>query len=684
MKPRLIILLFIVGSNGYAQEFPKREIDLQQFVDELFANQDDDLNYEDLYENLAQLLSNPADLNRVTKEQLQALFFLNDPVIESILNYRLQAGPFLSVYELQNVPGMTRDLFLKIVPFVTVNDPGAWQNSSLWNRIQSGQNSYLILRYDQTLEKKLGYQETAPPGSKYIGSPGRYYARFRSSYPGDYSFGITAEKDAGEAITWAPTRRQYGPDYLSFHAQVLNKGRLKNLIVGDYQAQFGQGLLLGSAFGIGKSAEAVTTIRRPTIGFMSYTSLYESGYFRGVSVTYSLHKQLHIHGMYSSRWRDGNLVRDTLDDNATISSLSTSGLHRTATELANKNTLFEQNVVGGLTFKVKTLELGVLLHHTWFNRAIIRKPTVYNQFYFRGSQNTNVGAYWNYTLRQVAVFGEVAQTLGKGFAATTGLIASITSSLDFSFLVRTLDRDYTSFYSNALAENSIAQNELGFYWGWKYQLSKKFSFTGYVDLFRFPWLRYRSYSPSNGTEWLMRFNYKPSRTILFFIQFMEETKQRNLSAESNLYTAAPGIKRNYWLHLEYEASPQLQFRTRAQFNTYQLGETTTGGMVLLQDITFHIQKFSVSGRYALFDTDSYDNRIYIYERDVWLAFTFPAYEGVGVKNYLLVQYSFNRQVDLWLRWAFKRYTDRDTIGSAGETIDGNRQNDVRFQVRIRF
>jgi hypothetical protein len=684
MKPGFVILLLIVASHVYAQEFPKREIDLQQFVDELFANQDDDLNYEDLYENLAQLLSNPADLNRVTKEQLQALFFLSDPVIESMLNYRQQAGPFLSVYELQNVPGMTRDLFLKIVPFFTVNAPGAWQSSSLWNRIQSGQNNYLVLRYDQTLEKKLGYQETAPPGSKYAGSPGRYYTRFRSSYPGDYSFGVTAEKDAGEAITWSPTRKQYGPDYLSFHAQVLNKGKLRNLIVGDYQAQFGQGLLLGSAFGIGKSAEAVTTIRRPTIGFMPYTSLYESGYFRGVSATYSFHKQLQLHGMYSSRWRDGNLVRDTLDENATISSFSTSGLHRTATELANKNTLFEQNVVGGLTFKVKTLELGVLLHHTWFNRDVIRKPTVYNQFYFRGDQNTNVGAYWNYTFRQVALFGEVAQTLGKGFAATTGLIASLTSSLDFSFLVRTFDRDYTSFYSNALAENSIAQNELGFYWGWKYQFSKKFSFTGYVDLFRFPWLRYRSYSPSNGTEWLLRFNYRPSRNILFFIQFMEETKQRNLSAESNLYTNAPGIKRNYWIHLEYEASPQLQFRTRAQFNTYQLGENTTGGMVLLQDITFHTQKFSISGRYALFDTDSYDNRIYIYERDVWLAFTFPAYEGVGVKNYILAQYSFNRQVDLWLRWAFKRYTDRETIGSGGETIDGNRQNDVRFQVRIRF
>ncbi|MDZ7646335.1 MAG: hypothetical protein U5K54_03650 [Cytophagales bacterium] len=67
--------------------------------------------------------------------------------------------------------------------------------------------------------------------------------------------------------------------FFSFHAQVLNKGKFKNLIVGDYQAQFGQGLILGSAFGIGKSAEAVTTIRRPNIGFMPYSSLYRPADF---------------------------------------------------------------------------------------------------------------------------------------------------------------------------------------------------------------------------------------------------------------------------------------------------------------------------------------------------------------------------------------------------------------------
>jgi hypothetical protein len=154
----------------------------------------------------------------------------------------------------------------------------------------------------------VGYLNTTSEASRYHGSPDRMYMRFRTSRPGDFSLGFTAEKDAGEKIAWAPERKQYGAGFLSFHAQVLNKKKIKNLIIGDYQAQFGQGLVLGSAFGIGKNAEAVSTTRRANIGFMPYTSAYEAGYFRGAAVSYQAAKFVTLHGFYSTRWRDGNLA----------------------------------------------------------------------------------------------------------------------------------------------------------------------------------------------------------------------------------------------------------------------------------------------------------------------------------------------------------------------------------------
>jgi hypothetical protein len=93
-------------------------------------------------------------------------------------------------------------------------------------------------------------------------------------------------------------------------------------------------------------------------------------------------------------------------------------------------------------------------------------------------------------------------------------------------------------------------------------------------------------------------------------------------------------------------------------------------------------KISLTARYALFDTEDYDNRQYVYENDVWLAFSLPAYEGKGVRNYLLLSYKLNRHISAWVRFSHVRYTDREEIGSGYDLIEGNTRNDVKFQLRI--
>jgi hypothetical protein len=265
-----------------------------------------------------------------------------------------------------------------------------------------------------------------------------------------------------------------------------------------------------------------------------------------------------------------------------------------------------------------------------------------------------------------------------------GVLTSLTPRLDVSLVVRKFDKNFYSFYSNAIAENSTPQNESGIYWGWKYSFNKKYSLAGYVDLFSFPWLKYRSYSPSDGHEWLIRFNYKPSKTVALFLQAREESKQRNTGVDHNLYLTADGIKRNYWMNCDYTANANLSFRTRLQVSTYTIAGKMTRGMVVAQDVVYERGRFTVTGRYALFDTDDYDNRLYLYERDAWLSFTFPAYYGKGIRNYLMLQYRAGRKADLWLRWSQTRYTDREVIGSGGETIVGDTRNDVKLQARIRF
>jgi hypothetical protein len=686
VKQIFVIGIFLSAAwPASGQLLSRKNVDIDKLIDEILAIQDEDINYEDLYENLLQLYTNQADLNLISAEQLRSLYVLKEQQIQAFLNYREEAGPFLSEYELQNIEGFTPEVINQLLPFVTVQDPAGTIDKSFWRRVLHEKNNFLILRIDRTLEDKKGYLRSTPESSRYSGSPERLYSRFQVRRPGDFSFGFTAEKDAGEQWRWAPAQKQFGPDFLSFHGQVLNKGKIKNLIVGDFQAQFGQGLVLGSAFGIGKNAEAVNTIRRGNLGFLPYTSAYEARYLRGLALTYAVTPNVFVNVMASSQWRDGRIQQDTTSESSElISSFQITGFHRTPSERAGRSTVLEKNLAAVLNYRNKSWDAGLLLHYTHFNVPVQRTPNLYNQYYFEGNQNTNAGFFLNYSWNNFAFFSEGAQTVNHGMGLIAGLLGSVTSTLDVSLLFRKYDRDFITFYSNALSENTTPQNENGIYWGWKYMPSKKYSFTGYVDLFRFPWLRYRSYTLSNGNEWLLRMNYRPSRNITLFAQVREEVKVRNSTSTDNLYRTAPGIRRNYWINADYDVTPSLSLRTRAQFSRYELANTATHGMVLLQDITWRWRNLTLSARYALFDTDDYDNRIYIYERDVWLAFSFPAYYGVGIRNYVLLQYRITKKIDVWLRWAQTRYTDRDRIGSGTETIEGNVKNDFKIQTRIRL
>lgn len=683
MKKLFVLLLLPLVSWLHAQEAGKKEVDPSALVDEIFATQDANINYEQLYENFLQLLSHPLDLNTVTDEQLRALYILSPQQISAFLAYRKETGRILSEYELQTI--LDETTFQRIIPFVKVNEESESLDKRLFRRIISAPDRYLLLRWGRTLEQQRGYTESATASTKYLGSPGNMYVRFRSSRTGDFSAGFTLKKDAGERIQWDAASHYYGFDYVSFHVQALNKGRIQNLVLGDYQAQFAQGLTLGSVFGIGKNGETINTLRRANVGFTPYTSLYEAGYFRGAALSYSLNKDMTLHTLASVRGRDGSLQADSLSDLGNyVSSFSFTGLHRTASELAQRNTITESNGAMVIQFKREGIDAGLIGHHTHFSTPLQRSATLYNAFQFNGSDNTNAGAYLNYNLNNLAFFSEYSQTLHHGKALVAGVLASLTSKLETSLLYRKFDRNFYSFYSNAIAENSIPQNEEGIYWGIKYSFSKKMAAAGYIDLFNFPWLKYRSYSPSEGSEWLARFNWRPSKTVYFFVQVREETKQRNASEDGNLYRTLPGTKRSYWINVDYAASLKLSFKTRWQMSEYQLGKSLTNGMMLLQDVTVDLRKITVSGRFAIFDTDDYDNRLYVHEKDAWLAFSFPAYFGKGVRQMLLLRYKLTEKVDIWLRWACTNYLNQEIIGSGGDQISGSSRNDIKFQARIRL
>jgi hypothetical protein len=118
--------------------------------------------------------------------------------------------------------------------------------------------------------------------------------------------------------------------------------------------------------------------------------------------------------------------------------------------------------------------------------------------------------------------------------------------------------------------------------------------------------------------------------------------------------------------------------------TFSTSNHTSYGLALAQDIRADIGKFQLTGRYVLFDTDDYDTRQYMYENDVLLAFSMPAYFGLGVRKMIMVKYKINRHLSVWVRYASTRYHEAEKIETIDNTIDQSIKNDLKFQLQIQF
>ncbi|MEP2770890.1 MAG: helix-hairpin-helix domain-containing protein [Fulvivirga sp.] len=696
MKRFLTISLFLlIVINSVGQEYPLQEIDIQQFVEEIFAFQDEDASYDELYEALLLHYSDPLNLNIADREDLKSLFVLSDYQINNFLDYREKYGALLSIYELQAIPGFDKTTIYRFLPFVTIRDDGlSADNRPLLKRIFSERNNYLLLRYERTLEEKKGY--TTPvihagetPPSRYVGGSGKHYARFRVSHTRDFSIGFTAEKDAGEAYTWDAETNRYGADFYSWHFQLQNKGKLKNLIVGDYQIQYGQSLLLGAGFNVGKGGETITTVRRSNSGIRPYTSVIETGFFRGAASTYQAGKNIEVTGFYSMLNQDAIVRADSAESiEDFITSIQSSGFHRTPNEIDAKGDILEQTYGGVIHYqnKQKDLQIGLTGVVNDFEVPLIRNNTLYNTFEFSGTNNYNVGLFYNYNWQNVSLFGEAARSKNGGIGAVGGAIVSLTPKLETSIVLRNYDKDFHSFYGQSFGESSTRNiNERGLYWGLKYRPTRKYEFSAYFDQFTFPWLRFGINAPSSGYEYLLRANYKPSRGTLLYAQYRQQSKMDDPSGqEEPIHFPLNGIKRNYLINLDLKVNDNLGLKSRVQFSNYDFNNQRTKGYAIMQDLYATFWNFKLSTRFALFDTEDFENRQYAYERDVLYAFSIPAYFGVGTRQYILLQYGVTRKIDLYARIARTHYRDRDTISSGLEAIDGNKKTDVKFQVRVKF
>ncbi len=686
-----LMMLFSVGL--YAQQEDQINNLIQQIVESYADDEDDDIDVELLTQNLTFYYQSPLNLNKATFTELSELQLLNPPQIDALLNHRKRAGDLLNIYELQSIKYFDLATIERLLPFVEVKGAIDDVNIPIGKLLSKGKH-FILARYAQTLEDRAGYLN-----EKFLGSPQKLYARYQYQYGKNFSYGFTAEKDAGEPF--GGEYNPYGFDFYSFHVYLKDYGPFKYLALGDYRLDFGQGLIVSSSFNSDKSDE-VLSVMQNAYTVKQYTSAIEALFNRGIAATVQVGNfELTAFGSYKPI--DARLIDlDDIDDFPDIGTFQIAGLHQTESNFRSKNTVKETFAGTHLSYDHKNFEIGLTGTINKFSAFLTKRNQVYNNFRFRGDLLLNSSLNYRVLFNNFHFFGEWAISTDAdnsnknelGIATLNGVLVSIDPKISFTLVHRHYNKFYEARYERAFSESTIANNESSLYLGTSVKPNTRWKIDAYADFYRHRWLRFLIDAPSQGFDYRTLVTYKPSRKVTLFVRYKNENKQRNLGEnETRTDYLVQEQKSTLRADVTYKLSKALRFKTRIERSTYQEGNRPKEeGFLAFQDVNVQPieSRYSFNARFTLFDTDSYDTRIYVYENTPLYAYGRNFFYQTGYRYYFNVKWEPLRMLDLWAKVEQTKFLNVDNltqfegISSGNNFIDDDQITNITLQARLKF
>lgn len=643
-------------------------------LEALAESSDTEPENDELEQQLNYLRRRPLAINAVTEEDLLALQLISPIQMQSFRQYRELFGPIRNRYELQAIPGWDILTIKRLIPFISFEETGL--ESRMVRKIFTKGQHQVIFRMGSTMERAKGYQPDSTGLTRYAGNRLRLFYRYTYQFKQQVWWGFTGEKDAGEKLG----------DFHSVHLFIRRAGWLKTICLGDFVLNAGQGLVLWQGLAFGKTSE-VMSIYRQGNALQPYRSSGEWNFHRGLA-TQLQYRHWEATIFLSSRKLTANLVPDA-EAPIGFTSVSTSGYHRTAGEIADRNQLILSSYGGMLQFVQKRWRVGLTVIRHQFGLPAVPTIRPDNRYSIHGRNWFNSGVQYSYTVRNIFFFGEAA-ACRSGNALIQGLVMSLHHKADLSVVYRNIAPGYQALNAASFTENSSVTNEKGLYtairfapWpGWQVQV--------YADVFRFPWLRFRADAPGEGREYFLQVGWIKRKKWNSYLRFRSGDKPENLPGVF-MQEPVPKIQQNLRLHVERLVNPSLQIACRIDQVWYQKGTVRESGTAIYLDGRIQLRKPALvfTGRTQYFHTGGYNSRIYSYERDLLYAFSIPAFYDRGFRYYAQIQGKparFGNRIKMraqwWLRWSQSIFGDGHAIGSGNDLVNGHKKSDWKFQVML--
>lgn len=655
-KPLQWILLITIFTSAPQETCAQEQLSRQLEEQDSFSDPSE--------QNLSKLIgvehTKKKNINSVTFEELQALHMLSFNQINAFFEYKKKFGDFLSMYELQAIPGWEISLIKELMKwFVLLEQPNKAEASNGQHQIvirlgRSGSSSMLEQSFLKGMKQTVFY---------------------RNNNLTNASFGLSAEKDAGEKNIF---------DFTSGYLQKSSVGIFKKIIVGDYLVTMGQGMIHWQGYAFGKGLNILSIMRQST-SLRPHTGTEENMFFRGVGFEIGKRNTI-FYGFVSKKGLDANIMLDSLTEKKWVSSLLLTGLHRNEREWIDKKSL--QSFHTGFTVKrfLKSGHIALNGIYTGLNIPIQKRSLPYNTYSIKGDQFFNLSGDFILSTKWGTFFGELAADKDYSAGTVIGYLKNLHRSLDFGIQWRKISKSYHAFSPNIIGHQSSANNERGIYIGMNYKLNNRNRLEAYMDQFVHPFPVFSANGPQRGLIHALTYAVAPTKKWEIYIRLIEKRKNENLSSiqsKSHLLSVQQSFQLR--IHAGFQINEALELRIRNELLTRkkETGDNLHGWLSFAEIILHPVlQPYSISIRTTYFNTDGFDASIYSMERDLPQYYSMQSFFNRGNSSYLLFQTNISKKVHFAGKWVIeKKY-----FPSRGPTPQYNAlvQSEWRVQATIKF
>ncbi|MEE9904307.1 MAG: helix-hairpin-helix domain-containing protein [Chlorobium sp.] len=668
------ISLFFILRDGIPQAHAES-------LEDLFDQERISGNVEQLEVRLEELKERKIDINEAEPDALRELPWLNGGDVQAIIDYRRSKGPFVTVQTLSDVIG--RDKAESIIPyisFLSAEERGLADKKSAVPDVVSGSYTGRIL-WDTTPRNGL-FPTAKNPVPRYPGDEYKLYNRLQLNYA-NYRVSLVHDKDIGEPDA---------ADFLSLSLAASDLGIVKTAVLGNYEINAGQGLLIGQSRFLSKGSEPSNSVRLASKRLTPYASSSEYGFFQGVAATLDL-APLEVTAFYSA-----NKV-DARNSTGPITSFDESGYHRTDSERDRKDNVTESVYGASVLYHfaagaVKGTAGGTLLRYDYGETLNVLGD---------GHGSSALGSIEaDVSVGRLGLFGEAAwsERPEGSISWIAGAEYRLLPKVNLLLAVRDYAEGYYSPFAGAFAERGEGgSNEQGIYIGIDAALSKTVSVGAYHDRFRFPKLDTKDDPyPSSGHDSRLFFAWKQSRSVTWNLQMQHREKEVALrqcpdgslacNDKEKIYAPLPKVTDRIRLDCDIDASRRITLRTRSEVKRvvkdFLAGDETCYGWLVYQQAGYKAGRFGLKGRFTMFNTDDYDAAIYVYEDDLPLVFNTTGFNGRGKAFFVLVSWDVTKNLKVGGKFETTWYDDREVYSSGDDQRNTSAPGTFHFGCSLKF